>query len=84
MFSAGYMDEDPKKTRFFAYLSFFSAAMLGLGREHAVPVVLANAVRYLRAESLLDWAYRHFARWRLRRRCDEGACVASVETGSRS
>jgi len=30
IFSSGYMDEDAKKTRFFAYLSFFSAAMLGL------------------------------------------------------
>jgi NADH-quinone oxidoreductase subunit L len=30
VFSAGYMHGDPKKTRFFAYLSFFSAAMLGL------------------------------------------------------
>ena len=30
VFSSGYMDEDKHKTRFFAYLSFFSAAMLGL------------------------------------------------------
>jgi len=30
VFSSGYMDEDPNKTRFFAYLSFFSFAMLGL------------------------------------------------------
>ena len=30
VFSSGYMDEDANKPRFFAYLSFFSAAMLGL------------------------------------------------------
>ena len=30
IFSSGYMAEDPQFGRFFAYLSFFSAAMLGL------------------------------------------------------
>lgn len=36
VFSAGYMEEDMNFTRFFAYLSFFSAAMLG--------VVIANSL----------------------------------------
>jgi NADH-quinone oxidoreductase subunit L len=39
IFSAGYMAEDQNFTRFFAYLSFFSAAMLG--------VVIANSLLLL-------------------------------------
>jgi NADH-quinone oxidoreductase subunit L len=39
IFSAGYMAEDRNFTRFFAYLSFFSAAMLG--------VVIANSLLLL-------------------------------------
>ncbi len=39
IFSVGYMADDPQFTRFFAYLSFFSAAMLG--------VVIANSLLLL-------------------------------------
>ena len=39
VFSVGYMASDPNFTRFFAYLSFFSAAMLG--------VVIANSLLLL-------------------------------------
>src|SRR3989475_315303 len=39
VFSVGYMEEDKNFTRFFAYLSFFSAAMLGL--------VIANSLLLL-------------------------------------
>ena len=39
IFSVGYMTEDKNFTRFFAYLSFFSAAMLG--------VVIANSLLFL-------------------------------------
>jgi NADH-quinone oxidoreductase subunit L len=39
VFSIGYMAEDKNFTRFFAYLSFFSAAMLGL--------VIANSLLFL-------------------------------------
>ncbi len=39
VFSVGYMAEDKNFTRFFAYLSFFSAAMLG--------VVIANSLLLL-------------------------------------
>lgn len=35
---------------------------------------LARACRALRAEPLLDWLYRHFARWHFARRCRDGVC----------
>ena len=35
---------------------------------------LARLVRGLRLLPLIDWAYRHFARWRFRRRCEDGHC----------
>ena len=55
VFSVGYMAADQNFTRFFAYLSFFSAAMLG--------VVIANSLLLLfvcwelvgLASYLLDW-----------------------------
>ena len=36
---------------------------------------LAAGVRSLRLTGLLDFAYTGFARWRLRRRCDETSCA---------
>ena len=35
---------------------------------------LATLVQGLRLTRLLDWAYGHFADWRFRRRCRDGAC----------
>jgi predicted DCC family thiol-disulfide oxidoreductase YuxK len=35
---------------------------------------LARLVRWLRLEAPADFVYRHFARWRLRRRCASGTC----------
>jgi len=39
---------------------------------------LSRALRALHLLAPLDLAYRRFARWRLRRRCDEGACAARL------
>lgn len=36
---------------------------------------LARLVRGLRLLPLIDWGYRHFARWRFRRRCSDGGCA---------
>jgi predicted DCC family thiol-disulfide oxidoreductase YuxK len=36
---------------------------------------LAALVQRLRLVGPLDWVYAHFADWRLRRRCKEGACT---------
>ncbi len=36
---------------------------------------LAAGMRSLRLTGILDFAYTRFARWRLRRRCDETSCV---------
>lgn len=36
--------------------------------------VLARTLKRLKLASLLDWAYGHFARWRLGKRCAEGQC----------
>jgi predicted DCC family thiol-disulfide oxidoreductase YuxK len=36
---------------------------------------LAALVSGLRLTRPLDWAYGHFADWRLRRRCAEGLCI---------
>jgi hypothetical protein len=43
----------------------------------AAPLLCAGAVGYrsLRLTGLLDFAYTGFARWRLRRRCDETSCA---------
>jgi predicted DCC family thiol-disulfide oxidoreductase YuxK len=35
---------------------------------------LARLLRSLHLETMLDWAYTRFARWRLQRRCDNGSC----------
>ncbi|MCB1772427.1 MAG: DUF393 domain-containing protein [Gammaproteobacteria bacterium] len=37
--------------------------------------VVGTTVRRLRLTPLLDRAYRHFARWRMRRSCQQGACT---------
>lgn len=36
---------------------------------------LAKVVQRLRLTPLLDWGYVRFARWRLRRRCDDNTCA---------
>ncbi|WP_373507731.1 thiol-disulfide oxidoreductase DCC family protein [Thiocapsa sp.] len=36
---------------------------------------LATLVQGLRLVRPLDWGYAHFADWRLRRRCKDGACT---------
>lgn len=38
---------------------------------------LARVVRGLQLLPLMDFAYRHFADWRFRRRCAAGACTAT-------
>ena len=45
---------------------------------------LGRAIRSLHLAPLLDHAYRRFARWRLKRRCDAGTCAARTrkESGS--
>lgn len=35
---------------------------------------VGRLVRWLRLEAPTDFVYRHFARWRLRRRCASGSC----------
>jgi len=35
---------------------------------------LAKLVRWLHVLPLMDFAYRHFARWRYRSRCKDGQC----------
>lgn len=35
---------------------------------------LARLVRALHLLPAIDWGYRHFARWRFRRRCEDGQC----------
>jgi len=42
---------------------------------------LAATLRFSRTLPLLDRAYIHFARWRLRRRCDDGFCTNAHEAG---
>jgi len=42
---------------------------------------LAATLRRSSALPLLDRAYAHFARWRLRRRCDDGFCAKARESG---
>jgi len=37
---------------------------------------LGRFIRSLRLTPLLDRAYLHFARWRLRRKCDDASCAA--------
>jgi predicted DCC family thiol-disulfide oxidoreductase YuxK len=41
---------------------------------------LAGAMRSLRLTGILDFAYTGFARWRLRRRCDETSCTTDSTT----
>ena len=40
--------------------------------------LVATVVRWLGVLPALDWGYTHFARWRLDRRCIDGACSTGV------
>jgi predicted DCC family thiol-disulfide oxidoreductase YuxK len=52
-----------------------------LWRELPYYRYLARLLAFLRLLPLLDWGYRHFARWRLRRRCPDGACATDNKQG---